>query len=261
MKVSTRLMSGGVRVAGLTAIVAVFVGAGLSLGLTHGPGALKPHRYDASSPPRAKLIYRGSPARRWVALTFDAGSDRGYAGRILDYLHKSGLRATFGMTGSWANANRDLLKTMARYGEQIVNHSYDHRSFTGFSTRTEPLSWNERAVEINRLEGVVRAITGRSTKPYFRPPYGDYDQSLLREAQYLGYRYVLTWTFDSLGWKGIPKKQIEMRCAQLVRPGAIILMHVGSQSKDGLALPQIVRALRSSKYRIVTVDQLVTGKL
>src|SRR5437660_1523911 len=48
-----------------------------------------------------------------VALTFDAGADRGYAEDILDTLAESGIPATFGITGRWALANPDLVERVA----------------------------------------------------------------------------------------------------------------------------------------------------
>jgi len=165
------------------------------------------------------------------------------------------------MTGKWAQANPNLVKKMAQYGEQLINHSYDHPSFTGNSTKTGVLSWKQRAFEINQADSVVRSISGVSTKPYFRPPYGDYDDALLREASALGYGYMAMWTFDSLGWKGISQASIISRCVSMATPGAIILMHVGSQSQDGPAVPAIVSALQKKGYRFVTLDQMVKNKL
>lgn len=44
--------------------------------------------------------------------TFDAGSDTGHATEILDILAANGVRATFGMTGRWADANPALVRRM-----------------------------------------------------------------------------------------------------------------------------------------------------
>ena len=91
-----------------------------------------------SSP--AVVIRRGDPNRPVVALTFDAGSDVGYAADILDTLRANGITASFGMTGAWAERHPELVLRMIREGHQLLNHSYDHPSFTGASTGTAPLS-------------------------------------------------------------------------------------------------------------------------
>ena len=83
----------------------------------------------------AAVISRGDPNRRMVALTFDAGSDVGFTAQILAVLDRSGVAATFGITGRWAESNPDLVRRIASAGHLLMNHTYEHRSFTGVSAR------------------------------------------------------------------------------------------------------------------------------
>jgi peptidoglycan-N-acetylglucosamine deacetylase len=205
----------------------------------------------------ARIVSSGSGLVRSVAFTFDAGADRGYAAAILTTLERSHIHATFGMTGKWAQANGDLVRRMARDGDSFINHTYDHRSFTGLSTRTGPLTGKQRRWEIEQTERIVHRLTGRSTKPYFRPPYGDYDGATLTLSRALGYRYMVMWTVDSLGWEGIPASEIVRRCEALVKPGTILLMHVGVQSQDAQALRTVVLYLKRHGYRFERIGQLV----
>ena len=66
-----------------------------------------------------------------MALTFDAGEDRGYAEDILDLLQAEHVPASFGITARWAQANPDLVERMAADGHLLMNHTLEHRSFTG----------------------------------------------------------------------------------------------------------------------------------
>jgi peptidoglycan/xylan/chitin deacetylase (PgdA/CDA1 family) len=190
-------------------------------------------------------------------LTFDAGADRGFAGTILRILEGRHVRATFGMTGRWAQQNADLLRRMARDGDAFIDHTYDHRSFTGYSTHAAALTEAQRGWEIWKTNQVIVKLTGRSTKPYFRPPYGDYDRATLTLAGRLGYRYTIMWTVDSLGWEGLSASNILRRCERLAAPGDIYLMHVGSQSQDAVALPELLTFLSRERYQIETIPQLV----
>lgn len=205
----------------------------------------------------ALVISAGPGTRRAVALTFDAGADRGYAGQILSTLEREHVKATFGMTGLWAKQNPDLVRRMARDGDVLMNHTYDHRSFTGLSTKLRPLTDQQRVWEIQSADAVIRSITGRSTRPFFRPPYGDMDRAMLSLVQRLGYRYVVMWTVDSLGWQGLRAPSITRRCLDGTRPGAILLMHVGIQSQDALALPDLIHGLRKRGYRLQTIPALL----
>jgi peptidoglycan/xylan/chitin deacetylase (PgdA/CDA1 family) len=204
---------------------------------------------------RAVTITQLDISRKVVALTFDAGSDAGYASRILDTLKANRVKASFGMTGKWAEAHPALLRRMVREGHTVMNHTYSHRSFTGSSTGTAPLSYKQRSAELRKTESAVQRIAGVSTKPYFRPPYGAYDASVLEDVYTLGYKYNVMWSTDSLGWKGYTKKQILKRVLDGRKPGAIYLFHVRSQSKDGPALQSIISELQKRGYGFVTLNK------
>jgi peptidoglycan-N-acetylglucosamine deacetylase len=196
-----------------------------------------------------------------VALTFDAGSDRGYAEQILNTLAAKGVKADFGMTGVWAEKNPDLIKRIVADGHHLMNHSWDHPSFTGYSTGKPPLTSAQRADQLKRTEDLMRKQAGVELKPYFRPPYGDYDDSVLRDLEANGYTINVMWTIDTLGWDGLTAVQINKRVFDNVKPGAIILMHVGAASQDASALPTMIDGLRQRGYRFATVKQYVDGTI
>lgn len=161
------------------------------------------------------------------------------------------------MTGKWAEQNPDLLRRMVVEGHLLINHTYDHASFTGASPGTAPLTLAQRRQEIERTEAVVTALTGADLKPFFRPPYGDYDQETLTLLAALGYRYSVMWTVDSLGWNGYAAAQIVTRCVSRAAPGAILLFHVGADSQDAAALPELIRQLRAAGYTFGAVAEIV----
>lgn len=218
---------------------------------TPSPAAAQPPQTDP--PPTdvvAQVIRYGDTSRHVVALTFDAGSDVGYTAMILDTLSANGVRASFGMTGRWAETNPGLLQRMVADGHTLINHSYGHRSFTGDSSQADGLSEAERWDELNRTEQIINDLTGATTRPYFRPPFGDYDQSVNEDVGAFGYTYNVMWAIDSRGWMGIPAAQIAQRCIDLAEPGAIYVFHVGSASEDGPALQSIIDGLRAEGYEI-----------
>jgi peptidoglycan/xylan/chitin deacetylase (PgdA/CDA1 family) len=202
-------------------------------------------------------IRTASTDEKIVALTFDAGADRGYAEEILDTLKAEGIHATFGMTANWAEANPDLILRMVNEGHDLINHTETHRSWTGFSTGAPPLTSAERAEELRATEAVVESIAGYDLRPYFRPPYGDYDDSVIADLQANGYSVNVMWTVDSLGWNGLSAPEITTRVINGTVPGAIHLFHVGAASQDAAALPDIIAGLRDLGYRFVTITEMV----
>jgi peptidoglycan/xylan/chitin deacetylase (PgdA/CDA1 family) len=228
---------------------------------TTPPPTTSPTVPTTAPPPAAPaiVIRQGDTSRPVVAITIDAGSDTGHAAEILDTLAAYGVRATFGMTGRWAEANSSLVRRMAAEGHQLVNHSFDHPSFTGRSTGTAPLATAQRLDQLARADAAIRAAGGGTTAPWFRPPYGDVDDPVLADVGSAGYRYALMWTVDSLGWKGDSADQIVARCLDRATAGAIYLFHVGSASADHLALPRVIDGLRQRGYSFVTAAALVGG--
>jgi len=211
-----------------------------------------------SPPPSpAQVIRKGDPSRRAVAFSFDAGADAGFAPQILDTLKANGITASFGITGKWAEENPELLRRIVQEGHHIINHSYDHPSFTGLSTGQPPLTQAQRWEQLDRTEAIINGLTGATAKPYFRPPYGDYDDSVNADIYARGYWYNVMWTVDSRGWQGIPAEEIVQRCISLAEAGAIYVFHVGSASQDANALPDIIAGLRAQGYIIGSVPQVL----
>jgi peptidoglycan/xylan/chitin deacetylase (PgdA/CDA1 family) len=192
-----------------------------------------------------------------VALTFDAGADRGYAEDILDRLAEDHVVAGFGITGTWARANPDLVRRMAADGHLVFNHTLDHRSFTGLSDSLGGLSAAARRAELDEADAIIAPLIGHSTRPFYRLPYGDDDQHVASDVASDGYSRKVGWTVDSLGWRGLLAQDILARCLKLAAPGAVYVLHVGRASQDGPALQQIIAGLRERGYAFDRVDRLL----
>lgn len=206
------------------------------------------------------IVERGPRDKKYVALTFDAGEGPGYTAEILDFLKERGLHASFGATGEWARANPDLVNRILDEGHLLFNHSESHRSWTGETTDTEPLTDTERTDQVRGAEEAVLDVADWNMQPFWRPPYGAWDpegQVLLKS---LGYDYTLYWTCDSLGWYGYMADEIIEWCSPddpaRGGPGAIILFHV-TQEQDYLSLPGLVDAYQAEGYEIVTMDKMI----
>lgn len=220
-------------------------------------------RYTVLRGTPAKTVKRGTTTRRMVSYTFDAGSDLGHTGAILDFLAAQRIKASFGLTGPWVEANPAAVQRIARNGHHLINHTWNHGSFTGFSTGRPAMTPARRTEELVRTDNLIRKLTGVSARPYFRPPYGDHNSGVLRDIGANRYRTNVMWSVDSLGWNGLTARQI---CARVVDSmadasnrgnGYIILFHVGSASADAAALPCITRTLRDRGFSFGTVPQVL----
>jgi len=210
------------------------------------------------TPGHSVEVSRGPTECNAIHLGFDNGSDRGYAEMVLDVARDEKVPLSFGMTGQWAQQNPDLVKRIVDEGHELINHTWSHRSFTGQSPPgARPLSVSERHLELDRTEEFLVELTGRTTRPFFRPPYGERNEGVYKDVADAGYDYTMMWTVDSLGWTRIPAAQIIDRCLSRAEPGAIILMHVGIESEDGPALRAIINGLRAQGYVLVGMSDLL----
>jgi peptidoglycan/xylan/chitin deacetylase (PgdA/CDA1 family) len=217
----------------------------------------KPHRRAPRQQVRQVLfgqILQRLPTRhRVVALTFDAGANAAGAAKIIAALQAGQVRATFFITGRWANLYPHWARRIAAH-YPVGNHTFDHRDL-----RTLKPAEVEQEILIARR--AIARITRQPPAPLFRFPYGSSTPSALRIANELGYNAV-GWTVDTLGWEGTSNGQttrsVVAHALSHLQPGEIILMHVGSNPTDGStldanALPTIIRAIRRRGYTFVAL--------
>jgi peptidoglycan/xylan/chitin deacetylase (PgdA/CDA1 family) len=227
---------------------------------TEEPAATeRPPAPDTGLDGASLIVERGSSDRLEVAFTFDAGEGAGHTEEILDLLEEYGVRGTFGITGEWVEDNPELAQRIVDEGHMVINHTYDHQSFTGESTGAEPLTDEERTLQVERTEQIIRDVTGYETAPYFRFPYGAYDQAALDLLADLGYDYTVWWSCDTQGWNGKRGEEIVELCgpdAEKGGPGAIILMHVADDN-DFDALPLLLDDYLSEGYDLVTIEEML----
>jgi peptidoglycan/xylan/chitin deacetylase (PgdA/CDA1 family) len=247
---------------GLTAGTHVMIasdpaGNSVSTSLTTYPARPKPPTGGTS---RSQVFEHGPSSRPEIALTFDAGADRGNTVAILNLLARYGIKASFGITGQWAKANPDLVQRMVLEGHMVFNHTWSHGSFTGFSTGgvSAVTTSDARKKELDDTAVLIASITnGYDVRPYWRPPYGDLDDGVLRDVTADGYGVTVMWSCDTLGWDGNSVDGIVARCGTSAEAGDIILLHVGEQSLDAKALPQLIAVLLDKGFTFVTIEELL----
>ena len=97
------------------------------------------------------------------------------------------------------------------------------------------------------------------TPRWFRPPYGEYDQRVVRIAADLG---LTTVEYDLPS--GDPdvhatKEKLVAWVLAKVQPGSIVVMHINhTRFHTAEALPGIIEGLRKRGYSLVTVGQLIS---
>lgn len=215
-----------------------------------------------STPPSgtvSALVSNGSRASNAVALTFDMGGRLDPALQIVDWLIGHGVHASIfptGAAGSGTDTGRAVLARIAAHPElfSVGNHSWDHPDFTGLSAAA-------MTSQLTRTEDAIAALVGRSTRPFFRPPYGSVDLSVRQAVGAAGWRYTVMWDVDTIDWKpesdgGPSADDIVAKVIARARGGSIVLMHLGGY-RTLEALPRIVDGLRARGLEPVTLERML----
>lgn len=203
--------------------------------------------------PQAIIVQRGAN-RPAVALTLDAGAKSEPTAQMLATLAEHDVRITFFLTGDWIKRNPDLTRQIVAAGHEIANHSLTHPDF-----RT--LDDAQIVAELDGMADILYQTTGTRPAPYFRPPYGAYDERVLRAVAARGYIPIF-WTLDSLDSVGEPKSAdfiVERLTTTLdaeKRNGAILLAHCGSQSTAD-ALPAVLEYFARENIVVTTLSQIL----
>jgi peptidoglycan-N-acetylglucosamine deacetylase len=190
----------------------------------------------------------GTSQGREVAIGFDDGPAADTPA-FVTMLEQNHAQATFFLIGRQVSTEyRSMLLRELRDGDVLGDHTFSHPDLT----RSDEV----RAQLLSTI-GAIRTVSGY-TPCVFRPPYGDYDSSVLSTARSLGLSTVL-WNVDPADYTQPGTAAIEQRVLAQVRPGSIIISHDGGgpRGQTLAAYPGIIRQLRARGYRIVTVLQML----
>ena len=193
-----------------------------------------------------------------MALTFDAGNNDGGVASILATLRSTGTPATFFLNGRWVQAYPGDARQIAAGGYSIGNHSAD-------LVRFPPLSETEARRQILDGAGIIKSVTGRDPRPWFRSPFGDLDARTIRIVNSLGYGSIF-WAVGTQGYLGTSGGQsvssVVARVLGGLQPGGIVILEVQANATDHStldadALPTIIRDVEQRGYQFVSLDQFL----
>jgi len=196
------------------------------------------------------VLERVPLTRPLVALTIDLGetTTRPALEAMLNFLAEKNLHCTFFVTGWFVRTYPDLLRRIHEEDHDLGNHTDRH-------PHCRAISPERLREELTKVERLLDEQGMSISKPkYFRPPYGEYNASVVKTAAGLGYRTV-TWSATAVDYN--PTGDAEAVARALVRrsgPGGIILMHAGPVSRQ--ALPLVVASLEEKGYTLTTLQRL-----
>lgn len=207
----------------------------------------------------ATVISHGSRTVPTIALTFDMGGRLDPAVAIVQWLIDHDVHATLFPTGKSGTQTAQGLAAMqlaAQHPElfDVGNHSWDHPDF-------RDLTAAQMQEQLTSTEAALAPILG-STAPWFRPPFGGYNDAVRSGVGAAGWKSIVLWDVDTIDWRpvdndppGPTADQIVAKIRTNARGGSIVLMHLGGWNTLD-ALPGILAALEDAGLIPVTLDEM-----
>jgi peptidoglycan/xylan/chitin deacetylase (PgdA/CDA1 family) len=226
--------------------------------LPYTPPSLRVESLPALSPVNPTVISHGPREKKLVALTFDACSTlkpSRYDERITKTLIETNTPATLFLGGKWIEEDSAQTKYLASFPQfELANHTFLHPHLLKVSDERvrQELRWTQEA---------MFSVTGRQAT-LFRPPYGEYDDRIVRIAAEMG---LTTVQYDLASGDPDPhisKEELIKYVSSMAKNGSIIVMHVNRRGwHTAEALPEIISRLRARGFVFVTVSQLIALSL
>ncbi len=192
-------------------------------------------------------IYRVDTQEKKIAISFDCAWGTDYTDSLLEIMQNHNVKCTFFAVEFWTKKYPEYIKKISDNGHEIGTHSSTHPYMS-------KLSKENIVKELSSSSKAIEEITGKKVE-LFRPPYGDYNNTLIETARSLNL-YTIQWDVDSLDWKDLSAQSICKRVLERVKNGSIVLFHNQGQN-TAKALPTIITELKARGYEFVSIGNLI----
>lgn len=156
-----------------------------------------------------------------IAWTVDDGWGADVVEAYAVFARETGARITFficGKADSW-RSSAGILKPLVETGQvQIANHTHNH-------VRMVDVSDEVIRQELMTNHEVIQSLFGVDARPYFRPPFGVYDERVARVAASVGYSVPVLWNGTLSDAGEIDPSLIINFADRYMQPGTILLGH------------------------------------
>lgn len=197
---------------------------------------------------KSNLIYKVETQRKKVAISINCSENAENISGIIDSLSKMKAKATFYITGEWAQKYPDEVKKIINNGNEIGNLSYHY-------TNLKKKKKEEIREEISKCTEQIEKITNKKITT-FRAPYGEIDNTIVEEAKAQNL-ITVQWNIDSLDYNGLNSEEMCGRINDGLMPGSIILLHNTGKYTNN-SIEDIIHNLQQQQYEVCTVSELIS---
>jgi peptidoglycan/xylan/chitin deacetylase (PgdA/CDA1 family) len=186
-----------------------------------------------------------------LSITLDDGVDTNVVRAYGQLAKDSGIRITMFVTGvfqSWTE-NRDILVPMVESGQiQLGNHTWLHHDLT-------KMTGPQIADELRHTDQFIKDTFGADATPYYRPPYGAYNDLVQNVAADLGYTVTTMWNGNIGDDAVLAPQDIIANADKYYVAQNVVIGHLNHPAVTGI-YHQLLDIITSRGLRTVTLNDV-----
>lgn len=196
-----------------------------------------------AKPVEVTIAHASDAGKRGVNITIDDGPDPVWTPRVLDLLRAYGVKATFCMVGTQAQAHPDLVKRVVAAGHRLCDHTVSH------NTAMDKESRSYQSRQILDAERMITKASGGVRPMYYRAPGGAFTPYSRKLAASRGMR-PLGWNVDTKDFEHPGTDAIVATVRRELPNGPTILFHDagGDRTQTVEALRRVLPWLKEQGY-------------
>ncbi|MYY84274.1 MULTISPECIES: polysaccharide deacetylase family protein [unclassified Streptomyces] len=189
------------------------------------------------------IAHASEQGKRGINITIDDGPDPKWTPQMIDLLRQNGVKATFCMVGTQAQAHPDVVKKVVADGHRLCDHSISHN--TGMDKESNAY----QAKQILDAERMITKASGGVRPMYYRAPGGAFTPYSRKLAADRGMR-PLGWNVDTKDFE-LPGTDAIVATVERELPGGpTLLFHDagGDRTQTVEALRRLLPRLKAQGY-------------
>lgn len=195
-------------------------------------------------------LSKGSPDDPYIALTFNISWGNEKVEPILEKLKSHNAKATFFVSGEWAERHPELLKKIEDDGHEIGMMGYQYKSYIQQDLE------NVRK-DLVKAKDIFKKL-GYSDTKILRPPSGHFNKEILQLTEKQGYQ-VIQWNVNPKDWENPGQQKIIDHVMKNTSNGDIILLHASDSVKQTpKALDTILPGLKNKGFEFISITEMIS---
>lgn len=195
-------------------------------------------------------LTKGNANKSDIALTFNISWGEERVHDILKKLEQHQVRATFFVSGEWAERHPTILEKISEGKHEVGMLGYRYKNYLDQEIDQVRKDLNYARQLFNKL--------GYEDINLLRPPSGHFDDAILKLAEEMNYQ-VVHWNVNPRDWENPGKDIIVDTVMKETENGDVILMHASDSAKQtAKALDTILPGLKNKGYTFVSISELIS---